>query len=198
MAIDYSLASLIAVSLIAIITLVGIIWTNKRMRESNKLTRTQLENTFRAELQIEKADSGVGEKKGKPYGFFKPILRNIGTVSATNIRVYNYYKFSEIKIEELVKEKKKIKSTSVIEISGGLPREDAIPVQEIPVPLDEKKPFHIAIWVEYDYLEKRKNELIQVFHVSEGFVCEKKSTFEKPHIEEAEKNLKEKGFILND
>ena len=76
MAIDYSLASLIIVSLSAIITLVRIIWTNKRMRESNKLTRTQLENTFRAELQIERADSGVGEKKGKPYGFFKPILRH--------------------------------------------------------------------------------------------------------------------------
>ena len=169
-----------------------------KMRESNKLTRTQLENTFRAELQIDRADSGVSEKQGKSFGFFKPLLRNTGTVSATNIRVYNYHKFSEIKIDELVKERKKIKNRGVIQISGSITRDNHVSVQEIPIPLDEKKGFDIAIWIQYDYLEKKNNELIQIFHVSEGTVFEKKSTFEKHHIEEAEKDLKEKGFILPD
>lgn len=188
----------VATGFLVLFTYLSIKRSSKQTSEELKLTRVQLENTFRAELRIERADSGVGEKNGKPYGFFKAILRNIGTVSATNIKVYNYKKFSEIKLEELIKKRKKIKSTGVIEILGSVPREGHTSVQEIPVPMEEKKPFDIAIWIEYDYLEKRKNELIQIFHVSKGTVYKTKTTYEKHHIEEAEKNLKEKGLILDD
>lgn len=188
---------LVTVTLV-IITARNMKKTNEHTEQQLKLTRKQLDNTFRAEIQIERANSGVSEKEGKPFGFFQPLLRNIGTVSASNVRLYNHYKFSDITIEELVKERKKIKSKGVIIMPGSILRDKSASFQIIYVPLPEKKPFEIAIWVEYDYLEKKNNELIQVFHVSEGTVFNRKGTFEEHHIEQAEKNLREKGFILSD
>ena len=122
MEIDYSLASLIIASFIAIITLIGIIWTNIQTRNSNKILETDIKNRLRPFIQIVDIrpkfvtlpnndiitwDNYV-HTNPKPiikFVSFSGEVKNIGAVPAFEINAKWLMKDSEIKQEELEKGK---------------------------------------------------------------------------------------------
>ena len=163
------------VSIMTVTVTVGILlvtWrsmrrSNKLTQESNDLLRTELEARVKPVLIIENDNRGMHRAdNSEKYRLFGEIL-NSGSVPARNVTLYDYIKDSEIKLDELVRHENEIKRSS---------RELGSIVQDHPLPFSSNKSFdihaerdhQIAIWLEYDFLDEKKEEVIHIFEIEAG------------------------------
>ena len=130
MAIDYSLASLIIASSIAVIALIGIIWSNKNTAKSNKLLEKDLQGRLRPWIQIcdvmpsqmfttdgrkiswDKYNEMVKKKEiedsEKETVSFKVKVTNIGTQPTKNFFGKSLSKWEKFSKDELLKNGKSL------------------------------------------------------------------------------------------
>ena len=133
-------------------------WYN---RKTHNVLKTELESKIKPNLLFDNYSWRVG--KNKEIGIWAQI-QNLGTVSARNVKVYNYLKPTEFKLNELISnevENHKIKS-DYFELNTILPN-FIINYNSSKNVAHSTGEHYITIWLEYDYLNDKHEEIIHIF-----------------------------------
>jgi hypothetical protein len=166
----YQIALTIITLILAGITFLGVVLTNKNTKkalektaESNNLLRMEIENKLRPNILFqEKKMSFSPKNQGKTTinaGFI-----NIGSTPAKNFRYYIYPKSTKIDLDDLMKNQEIIKQKE--KKTMGLLPTDFVEVVNTVIDVDSNtsKDFWCAFWMVYDFLDVRDYEYIIILH----------------------------------
>lgn len=135
--------------------------SNRLTRESNELLRLDIMERLRPKLEFQNCELKPKTVNGKQIWELFPLLKNFGSVPVYNVTVYPYVVSGSVSLEELVKNEDKIKDSpnKSVDKSGTLfPNDNFIIPMEL-TKLDQKLQ-SIILWVEYEFLNGIKEELI--------------------------------------
>lgn len=156
----------IATLIVAFVTHRGNKETNRQTRESNKILRLEIESRFRPTLVFENVGHWVGKKDNKIV--FGGYLKNFGSVPARNIQCYNFKRKTEITLDELItyehQGEDNIKKR-MYEMGALFPNASLFYTSS--ESFDENSQYwNLAIWLEYEFLDDKKEETIHIFSIS--------------------------------
>lgn len=160
-----TIALVLSTLIVAVVTHRGNKETNRQTRESNKILRLEIESRFRPILVFENVDHYVENKTNKIL--FGGYLKNFGSVPARNIQCYNFKSKTEITLDELIiyehQGEDNIKKR-MYEMGALFPNVSLFYTSS--ESFDENSQYWtIAIWLEYEFLDDKKEEIIHIFSV---------------------------------
>lgn len=140
---------------LAIITLIGIIWSNKNTQRSNKLLRTDLYARLKPILRIHNTGNEPINSNEPNFDsnivHYHPNLRNDGAVEASHFRINYKVIEREVDLEEIVRQQKEIEIRS-IPYDGSIVSNGIATVNAINLPHTDKT-ISAILWINYKFLD---------------------------------------------
>jgi len=139
---------------IAVFTLLGILLSNRRTKESIDLTRKEMEARLKPILQVLNPTLSNMTDKSPQYTKFKCDVKNIGKSPASDYSSYYFDYLEKPTIKELIRDEVKIKKQK--RLSEGLipPNYFDYIESDFTWQIDSVNKSWIVLWFEYRFLDK--------------------------------------------
>lgn len=177
---------------LATIALVFITWRNTKKIHNQtevqlKLTQKEIDSRLRAVLHVNNIRcSIVRTKEGNVQGAFLADIVNLGMIPATNVQLHFNRQRKSVDIRSLIQDEDEIKRAST-PIKGSVTNKQPATFEKRTIPLDEEKPFDIAMWITYDYADVKNHEVIYIYKIMGGNTFNPIAIYEHEDIQ-SEKN----------
>ncbi|MDE1725048.1 MAG: hypothetical protein KGH76_04010 [Thaumarchaeota archaeon] len=137
---------------LAVITLIGIIWSNKNTQRSNKLLQTDLYARVKPLLRIHNTGhEPINPMVDPNLVDYHPNLRNDGMTEASHLRINYKVMDREVDLEEIVRQENEIEKQSIPYDGSILPNGIAV-LNAVNLPRTDKK-ISTVLWINFKFLD---------------------------------------------
>lgn len=160
--VDYNWIGIVIASIVAIITLCGIILTNRRMKESNKILKQDLVSKVRPQWEFVDINDQLNKDPLNPSLTF--AVENVGLTAINKMEIlgteYYYTSDQPFNIEKFLSNPPNIHT--LFKSPAAILHREKTKILEY-IPTGNASDVDIILWVKYEFLDDEKFEILHLF-----------------------------------